>query len=309
MRKLLLLPLLLLSLEAKIPVNQWVGSDYLQRRYPEGLTSLLQAMNQVVGSDFNPSVQYLEGLNEDVLRSSPFLYINAGDIKSWPTQAQCKVLRSWVEHGGFLWIDAGLQASFLQESAQNHSYAAWDVAEPVAKFLKMTFGKLPEIVPSDHEIFHAWYTELPDPKDIPEGIRDYVTKEKWPSGSYSTMGIKWGTEFRVVLTPIISMGWGRDLSGTWSSPIAFRVREYDSNAETQLKSTVAKGKQYEVPLLNNQKEFVYCETGDMPAWVREPNGRIRLFKYYKTSDISDYAHTFYTRFGINMLYYGLASRH
>jgi hypothetical protein len=112
----------------------------------------------------------------------------------------------------------------------------------------------------------------------------------------------------VILTPIIAMGWGRDTAGNWSNPIGFRTREYDPAVEAKLKNTVAHGKQYEVQLEDGAKESVFCETGDLPAWVREPSGRYRLFKYYRGSEISDYAHEYYTQLGINILYYGLMAR-
>lgn len=301
----LLLSLSWSNLGAAIPINQWVDGDYLQRRYPEGLTSLVQAFNLAVGAKLNPSIQYQEALSAEILAGSPILYINAVDIKRWPTREQGRVIRDWVEHGGFLFIDAGLQASFLQETAQSHSYAAWEVAAPVAKFLRQTFERNPEIVGVDHPIFQAWYSGLPDAKELPDNVRTYVVNEKWPNGTYSLMGLRWGQEYRVVLTPIICMGWGRDFSGAWSNHISFRVREYDPMVEARLRTTVAKSRQYEVPLLNNEKEVVFCENGEMPSWVREPNGRIRLFKYYRTSANDDFAHVFYTRFGINLLYYAM----
>src|SRR5262249_34846098 len=149
---------------------------------------------------------------------------------------------------------------------------------------------------------------LPDGKELPDTVREYVTKEKWPNGTYSVMGLRWGTQYRILLTPIVAMGWGRDASGNWADPIAFRTREYDPLVEGRLKNTVAHGKQYEVQLQDNTKEFVYCEVGDLPAWVREPSGRLRLFKYYRGSAINDYAHQYYTQLGINLLYYSLMSR-
>jgi hypothetical protein len=112
----------------------------------------------------------------------------------------------------------------------------------------------------------------------------------------------------VILTPIVAMGWGRDAGGGWSNRIAFRVREYDPIVEKQLRGAVAKGRQFEVPLLNGEKEAVYCESGDLPAWVREPDGRIRVFRYHRSGEINDFAHQYYTRLGVNIMYYGLMGR-
>ena len=291
-----------------IPVNQWVGGNYLERKYPEALTSLVQAMNRATGADLDPSIQFLESLTAKGLRGSPVLYINAGDITAWPTAQQGALIRDWVEHGGFLFIDAGLQAPFLQESAQVHSYAAWTPAPAVQAFLHRTFGRDPETVPLDHQIFRSWFDGLPDPKVLPDSVRDYVVNEKWPKGTYSLMGLRWGTQYRVILAPIVAMGWGTDGAGGWSDRVSFRVREYDARAEIQLRTTAAQGRQYEVPLQDGSREIVYCATGDMPSWVREPSGRIRLFKYYHGTEINDYAHEFYTRLGINILYYGMMER-
>ena len=296
-----------LPVEASIPVRQWIDGNYLQRKYPEALTSLVTAFDAATGADLDPSIQFVESIDA-TLPASPILYINAGDINQWPTGTAAKLIRDYVEHGGILWIDAGLQAPFLQDSSQVHSYAAWNAAPAVLAFLKHTFNREPEAVPLTHELFKSWVQGLPDGKDLPNTVRDYVTQEKWPNGTYSVMGLRWGTQYRVILTPIIAMGWGRDYAGNWSSAIGFRTREYDPTVEAKLKNTVAHGKQYEVQLADNSKEYVFCETGDLPAWVREPSGRYRLFKYYRSSEINDYAHQYYTQLGINILYYSLMSR-
>jgi hypothetical protein len=43
----------------------------------------------------------------------------------------------------------------------------------------------------------------------------------------------------------------------------------------------------------------------MPAWVNEPEGNWRVFRYYSSREISEYAHVFYTRLGVNIFIYAL----
>jgi hypothetical protein len=284
-----------------------VDGDELQRKYPEALSSLVAAFDAATGADLDPSIRFVERIDSKIA-TSPILYVNAGDVKEWPTGAAAKAIHDYVEHGGTLWIDAGLQAPFLQESSQVHSYASWNPAPAVLAFLKQTFRREPEAVPATHELFKSWIQGLPDGKDLQDSVRDYVTREKWPNGTYSVMGLRWGTQYRIILTPIVAMGLGRDASGNWADPIAFRVREYDPTVEARLNNTVAHGRQYEVLLQDNSRELVFCETGDTPAWVREPSGRLRLFKYYHGGAINEYAHEYYTQLGINILYYCLMSR-
>ena len=43
----------------------------------------------------------------------------------------------------------------------------------------------------------------------------------------------------------------------------------------------------------------------MPSWANEPGGKWRVFRYYGSREISDFAHTFYTQFGTNIILYAL----
>src|ERR1035438_3517744 len=126
-QSLLLILCLCSRVDASVPITQWVDGNSLQRNYPEALTSLASSFNHAVGSDINPSIQYIETISETV-KTGPILYINAGDVKNWPHGEKAGLIRSYVEHGGFVWIDAGLQPPFIQGPGQSYSYAAWQPA-------------------------------------------------------------------------------------------------------------------------------------------------------------------------------------
>ena len=51
--------------------------------------------------------------------------------------------------------------------------------------------------------------------------------------------------------------------------------------------------------------MIYSEPGQRPVWVQEPTGRWRIFKYYSGEEISNYAHAFYSRLGMNVFLYAL----
>ena len=65
------------------------------------------------------------------------------------------------------------------------------------------------------------------------------------------------------------------------------------------------GKTYEVTREDGLKDVIYSVEGQRPLWVQEPNGRWRIFKYYSWEEISNYAHSFYARLGMNVFLYAL----
>ncbi|MEM4248222.1 MAG: hypothetical protein QXH80_03060, partial [Candidatus Nanoarchaeia archaeon] len=71
----------------------------------------------------------------------------------------------------------------------------------------------------------------------------------------------------------------------------------------RLRSAAYSGARYEAVLEDGRKDIVYCQTEALPAWVQEPDGRWRVFRYYQSNEISDFAHVFYTRLGINIFVY------
>ena len=55
------------------------------------------------------------------------------------------------------------------------------------------------------------------------------------------------------------------------------------------------------------KDILYTESGKRPLWVQEPTGKWRIFKYYSGEEISNFAHAFYTRLGVNVFMYALTN--
>ena len=169
-------------------------------------------------------------------------------------------------------------------------------------------------LPRNHEIFRSFYKGLPQNKDLsietnqkrlPETVLSFVEQEKWPQGTYSFVGIKVNGRLACVASPICAMGWGKDEFGSWIPPISFRIRESAENFDENLKLASFSGGTYEVTREDGLKDVIYSQLGQRPLWVKEPNGRWRIFKYYSGEEISNYAHAFYTRLGMNVFLYAL----
>jgi hypothetical protein len=190
---------------------------------------------------------------------------------------------------------------------QSHSFGDWEptpvLAEQFARiFPNAQFAALPR----SHPIFQGFYSGLPDPEPLPEAIRDFIVNEKWPQGSYAALGLKTPDgRIAVLATPIISMGWGKDRFGRWVSRISFRVREAAEGLDENLQSAAYSGQRFEVTRPDGLKDIIYCQPPNVPAWVNEPDGKWRVFRYYQSEAISDYAHEFYTRLGVNIFIYVL----
>lgn len=223
-------------------------------------------------------------------------------------------LRFYLEQGGFVYLDAGIKASFLG-SDLGHSYAAWEERPEVRELFDQIYPDQPFLpLPRNHQIFRTVYKGLPNNKDLkieadqkrlPETVLDFVEKEKWPQGTYSFVGLKVKGRLACVASPICAMGWGKDEFGAWIPPISFRIRESADDFDEKLKLASFSGGTYEVVREDGLKDVIYSESGHRPMWVQEPKGRWRIFKYYSGEEISNYAHAFYTRLGMNVFLYAL----
>ena len=85
----------------------------------------------------------------------------------------------------------------------------------------------------------------------------------------------------------------------------FAFRESAENFDENLKLASFTGGTFEVIREDGLKDIIYSESGQRPAWVQEPTGRWRIFKYYSGEEISNYAHSFYARLGMNVFLYAL----
>lgn len=290
-------------------VVQLVAGEPLRRNHPAGLPSLLAEISRITRFEFSPDPLFIQSFEDPRLFESGIVYVNYADRPDWTlSEAEVTALRSYLERGGFLYIDAGINSEFLRENpalGQTHSFADWEITPVLAEQLQRVLpGREFEALPRSHPIFQGFNSGLPDPAPLPEAIRDFIVNEKWPQGSYSAMALKVdGGRIAVLATPIIAMGWGRDRFGEWTSPISFRVREAAEGMDERLRTAAFSGPRYETRREDGSIEVIYTQPPNVPAWVQEPNGRWRVFRYYHGEEISQYAHEFYTRLGVNIFVY------
>lgn len=300
------------SLDAELPqVAQWIRGDSLQRFYPNALPSLLETLRREASVQLDATPRIISKLDEADLAQSPLLYINAAETDNWQlADSEKGALAAYLQRGGFALIDAGVNADFLRDKdagvGQSHSFAEWRVTPE----LESLFAEiLPEAsfaaLPRDHEIFRSFYHGLPDASNLPDSVREYVVNEKWPQGTYSLLGLYFEGRIVAIASPILAMGWGRSSSGEWTTTIGFRIRESADGLDERLARAVNTGTRYETTREDRRKDVIYTQELAKPAWVNEPSGQWRVFRYYHTTEISDYAHTFYTRLGVNIFLYAL----
>lgn len=296
----------------ELRVVQLVQGEPLQRSHPSGLPSLLAEIARTTRFAFSPDPLFIRSFDDPRLFDSPVAYVNFADRADWSlSPAEVDALRRYLENGGFLYIDAGINSEFLRENpqlGQSHSFADWEITPVLAEQMKRLFpARRFEPLPRSHPIFQGFYSGLPDPSPLPEAIRDYVVNEKWPQGSYSALALKTGEgRIAVLATPIVALGWGRDRFGRWTSTISFRVREAAEGMDERLRTAAFSGPSFATTREDGATDIIYTQPPNVPAWVNEPDGRWRVFRYYHGPEISDYAHTFYTRLGVNIFVYLMA---
>lgn len=291
-------------------IAQMLQGDTRSRYYPGALESLLLALEEKLAIPVDERPITVSRFDDEALQHTPFLYANFADRTDWDLDsAERDALRNFLRRGGLLYIDAGINAEFLRAETshgQRHSYASWEPDPVIQKLFAEVFpGQSFRPLPRAHPLFRSWRGGLPDPQTLPESIRQYIVDEKWPQGSYSMLGLEIEGRLAVLLSPIIAMGWARTELGLWANPIGFRVRESAEGLDAQLRDAAYSGVRYEVPREDGRVDIVYCQPDTMPAWVQEPDGRWRIFRYYTTQEVSDYAHIFYTQLGLNILTYAL----
>lgn len=294
----------------EIRVARLVPGSAMHQRYPNALPSLLQEMNAVTTTNAASQPAILESFEDPRLFSFPFVYANFADRESWEfTETEQARLREYLTRGGFLFIDAGITAEFLRDNplfGQHHSFGEWQ-AHPALQdaFAEVLPGREFKPLGRSHDLYRVFYQGLPDPSNLPDTVRDFVVEEKWPDGTYSAVGLHVNDRLAVLATPIIAMGWGRHSWGEWITTIGFRIREGAEGLSERLATAAYSGERFEVRRLDSRTDIIYCQEPAKPAWVEEPDGTWRVFRYYHSTEISDYAHLFYTRLGINILTYAL----
>jgi len=297
-------------LQAKpIRIAQLVGQGTRYHSYSSALTTLLKTINEKTTLKIDTQPIIINQFSKEIFKFS-MIYVNYGDRKDWKLSPdEEKNLRTYLQQGGFLYIDAGINADFLDEASnqgQHHSFANWQVTQTLAKVFEKV---IPESsftpLPRSHEIFKIFNAGLPNHKNLPKTVQKFVINEKWPDGTYSLVGLKVDGRLAVLASPIVAMGWGKDSRNRWSNTISFRVRESAAGLSKMLANTDYLGKKYKAINEAGQVDYIYCAKGEKPSWVEEANGKWRVFRYYQGEEISDFAHQFYTRLGMNIFIYGL----
>lgn len=291
-----------------LKVVQLVQGDMMRRQYADALPSLLAEVRERTTLNVDPFPIYIESFEDEVIFKHPVIYVNFADRADWTlTSGEVKNLRLFIERGGFLFLDAGINASFLRGNVrhgQMHSFADWEVSPEVEAAFKQIYPERRfEPLSRSDVFFRSYYAGLPDATPLPEAIREFIINEKWPQGTYSTMVMREDDRVAVMAMPIMAMGWGKSEFGQWTTRIGFRVREGAEGLSDRLSEAAYGGESYDTTREDGRSDVIYCETPGMPAWVEEPNGDWRVFRYYHSQEISDYAHAFYTRLGVNLFVY------
>jgi len=294
----------------EVRIAQLMSGRAVMRRYADALPSLLKHVREKTTLNVVPEPVVLSSFEDDRLFECPFIYANFADREDWTFSALEKSnLKKYLERGGFLYVDGGINAEFLRENSelgQHHSFADWD-ADPRLKeafsgiFPEQTFRPLKR---SD-AIYRSFYQGLPDASLLPDTVRDFVVNEKWPDGTYSMVALYVDGRIAVLASPIVAMGWGKNSLGGWRTTIRFRIREGTEGLSDSLRTAAYDGARFEATREDGGKDVIYCQDEAMPAWAEEPGGHWRVFRYYGSREISDYAHIFYTRLGTNILVYAL----
>ena len=284
----------------------------MYRNYPNALPSLLRHINQKTSFKVLPEPVIISDFSDERLRQCPFLYVNFADRKEWNfSDAEIRGLREYLERGGFMYIDAGITASFLREHpnlGQHHSYAEWEACPEINQAFKQVFPELEfQALKRSDSLFSAFYQGLPDTSLLPDSVRSYTEQEKWPDGTYSAVALRLKGRIAVLVTPIVAMGWAKNSLEQWETYIRFRILEGNEKLPEMLATAAYSGPKFEVTREDGGKDIIYCQEGALPAWVQEPDGNWRIFRYYASQEISDFAHQFYTQLGTNIIVYALTN--
>ncbi len=292
-----------------VRIGQLISANPLGRSYPNALRSLLTLADEETSIKIDKDPQLFDSFEDEGIFDCPYIYVNYVDREEWKfTKKEIKNLKKYIENGGFIFIDAGINSEFLRqdrEAGQHQSFADWSVTPDIAEAFAEVFpGKKFKPLPRTHKLYKVFYKGLPDPTVLPDTVREYVVNEKWPQGTYSAMALEVNDRIGVLCMPIIAMGWGKRYDGEWETQISFRILENTEGLSDYLKNASSYSS-YTSSREDGGKDTVFTDSSGRPAWVKEPDGTYRVYRYYTSQTISDYAHEFYSRMGINILVYAL----
>ena len=124
-----------------IRIMQLMRSENVLRRYPDALPSLLKMMNEQTNARFDTDPLFISSLTDERLLENPILYVNCDEQPNLEfPQEEREALRHYMEQGGFVYLDAGIKASFLGADL-GHSYAAWEERPEVKELFAQPFSR------------------------------------------------------------------------------------------------------------------------------------------------------------------------
>ena len=95
-------------------------------RYPDALPSLLDLMNERSNAIYDPDPLFINSLTDERLFENPILYVNCDELPVFDfSLEENEALRRYMNLGGFVYLHAGIKASFIGTDL-GHSYAAWE---------------------------------------------------------------------------------------------------------------------------------------------------------------------------------------
>ncbi|MGK0238140.1 MAG: hypothetical protein ACI92G_001604 [Candidatus Pelagisphaera sp.] len=294
--------------EEPIRIVQLIQGNQFRRMYPDAVTGLLESVSAQTTLNVDPDPLVIESFDDPAIFKHPFIYVNYSDRPDWElSESEKQALKRYIARGGFIYIDAGISASFLGDKngpGQGQSFAEWRVRSDLVELFKEI---VPETsfrpLPRTHGLFRSFHAGLPDSSVLPDTVQEFVVNEKWPQGSYSSMGLEVDGRLAVLAMPIVAMGWGRNEVGKWTTRIGFRIRESAEGLSDRLSEAYASGEPFEVTREDGRADIIYTQNETMPSWVQEAGGGWRVFQYHYSQEISDYAHVFYTQLGVNIVVY------
>lgn len=293
-----------------IRIGQYAPEEALQRRYANAFPSLLKHIAEATTINVVPEPVLIQNFEDEQIFELPFIYVNFADRRDWTFSPREKDnLKGYLERGGFLFVDAGINAAFLRDNpelGQHHSFGEWDASPEVKEAFGTIFpGAVFQPLKRTHPLYRTFYEGLPDTRILPDTVREFVEQEKWPDGTYSAVAMTVKGRIAVLVTPIIAMGWGKSSTGAWTTTIRFRVRESTEGLGEYLQTAAYSGARFEVVREDGGTDVIFCQKQALPAWAHEPGDRWRIFRYYGSREISEFAHIFYTRLGTNILVYAM----
>ena len=225
------------------------------------------------GVTFDTEPLFIDDLTDERLFENPILYINCDELPNYDFSVdENNALRQYLELGGFLYLDAGIKASFLGTDL-GHSYAAREERVEVGEWFSQVFPEKSFIpLARNHDLFRTFYKGLPKNEDLkleenqkrlPETLASLCRAGEMAQGTYSLVGIKVKGRLACLASPICAMGWGRDEFGSWIPPISFRIRESADDFDETLKLASFTGNTFEVTRKTDcRMKFFSCPVKD-----------------------------------------------